>query len=75
MRNLQRRLKKLEIRRRLKREQRIVTRCEGLDGEFEVWESRPEEEGDETITIMLVYEDSPPLDARHRRLLASDIGK
>jgi hypothetical protein len=59
MRNLRSRLKKLELRRRLKRQPRIVTRCELLDGEFEFSESRPSDgDDDDTIEILLEYEDS-----------------
>ena len=61
MTNLQSRLKKLELRRRSKREPRVVTRFEGLDGRFEVWESRPAEENDDTVEIRVEYVDRPPL--------------
>jgi hypothetical protein len=60
MRNLQRRLQRLELRRRPNREPRVVTRFERLDGGFEVWESRPAEENDETVEIRVEYVDRPP---------------
>jgi hypothetical protein len=62
MRNLRRRLKRLEVRRPQKREPRIVTRCEEPDGTFSFWESRPSDCHDEdAVEITLVYEDRAPL--------------
>lgn len=56
MRNLQRRLQKLEALQRPKRKPRIVVRQEGRDGVFETHESRPAEgDDDETIEINVVY--------------------
>jgi len=66
--NLQRRLKQLELHRRLKREPRMVTRFERLDGSFDFWESRlAEGDDDETFEVVVEYEHRPakaPLGAR-----------
>jgi hypothetical protein len=68
MRSIRSRLRTLELALKPQREPRIVTLLERLDGGFDRRESRPEEEGDETIQITLVYEDPPlprpPLERR-----------
>ncbi len=61
MRNLQRRLKKLETWRVNSRVPRIMVRYEHPDGSVEINESRPSEgDSDETIKVIVQYVDQPP---------------
>ena len=60
MRNLQRRLKKLETYRQVKKPLRLVVRYGGLDGTPAALESLPpEDDSHEIIQILVEYEDLP----------------